>query len=145
MAASLATGVPLDGNLRRHAAHRVDTTPVTSLDQQLDIGLEEMPVHGDGGAVGKRQVLAITELLDEAEDVIPPAAVQSGRVVLQLKENLIHFKGRGQRLDEHRGANRAPGNAERILREVENAVPQARFAMALHLGQDKSKGLSHVP
>ena len=75
-------GVALDGDLGSHAAHGVDTAPVTGLDQQLDVRPEEVPVHGDGGAVGKRQVLAIAELLDEAEDVIPTAAVQACGVVL---------------------------------------------------------------
>ena len=38
-AASLAAGIVLDGDLRRHAAHRVDAAAVAGLDQQLGVGL----------------------------------------------------------------------------------------------------------
>src|ERR1700677_4445758 len=96
-----------------------------------------MPVHGNGGAIGERQIVAVTELFDEAENVIPTAAIQTCRVILQLKQNFIHFKRRRQCFDQYRGANRASGNAQRILGEVVYAVPQPGFAMALHLGQIK--------
>src|ERR1700677_2708754 len=96
-----------------------------------------MPIHSDGGAVRERQVVAVTELLDEAENVIPAAAIQTCRVILQLEQNLIHFKRRRQCFDQYRGADSATGNAQRILGEVEYAIPQPRFAMALHLGQIK--------
>src|SRR5580700_5948146 len=96
-----------------------------------------MAIHGNGGAIGKRKIVAVTELFDEAENVIPTAAIQTSGVILQLEENLIHFKRRRQCFDQYRSANRAPGNAQRILGEVEYAVPQPRFTMAFHLGQIK--------
>src|SRR5271168_1321417 len=96
-----------------------------------------MPVHRDRGAVGQSQIFAIAEFLDEVEDVIPSATVQAGGVVLQLEKNFIHLKGGGQSLDKHGSPDGAARNTERILREVEDAVPQACFQMALHLGKVK--------
>ena len=47
IAASLPSGVVLDRDLRRHAAHRVDAAPVAGLDQQLAVRAQEMAVHPD--------------------------------------------------------------------------------------------------
>ena len=77
----------------------------------------------------------IPEFLDEAEDVIPAAAVQSGGMIAQLVENLVHLERRGDGFDQHGGANRALGYPDVFLREHEHVVPQARFLVALHLRQ----------
>jgi hypothetical protein len=42
----------------------------------------------------------------------------------QLVQDLVHLEGRGQRLDEHRGLDRAAGDAEHVLREHEHVVPE---------------------
>ena len=75
------------------------------------------------------------ELLDDAEDVVPAAGVQPGGVVAQLVQDLVHLERGQDRLDQHRRADRAARNAERVLRGDEDVVPQARLAMALQLGQ----------
>ena len=74
------------------------------------------------------------EFLDEAEDVVPAAAVQACGVVLQLVENLVHLKGGEDGLDQHGRADRAAWNPQLVLREVEHVVPEACLEMALQLG-----------
>src|SRR5881394_3444993 len=76
-------GVPLDRNLRRHPAHRVNAAAMTGPDQQVDVGLEEVPVHRDARAIGQYKLRPAAELLDEAEDVVPAPAVESRRVLAQ--------------------------------------------------------------
>src|SRR2546430_15977324 len=68
--------VVADRDLGGHAAHRVRPAPVTGLDEQLHVGLEEVALHGHGGAVGQQELAPVPELLDEAEDVVPAAAVE---------------------------------------------------------------------
>src|SRR5437870_4611108 len=84
-------GVALDRNLRSHAAHRVDTAAVASVDQQVDIGLQEMTVHRHARPVGQYESRPAPEFLDEAEDVIPAPAVESRGVIAQLVEDFVHL------------------------------------------------------
>ena len=77
----------------------------------------------------------LVELLDDAEDVIPPPAVQAGRMVAQLVEDLVHFERGGDRLDEHRGANAAARNAQLVLGHQEHVVPEPGLQVAFHLGK----------
>ena len=94
-----------------------------------------MPLHGDQRAVRQHEVGPLAEFLDEAENVIPAAAVQAGRVLAQFVENFVHFERGENGLDQHGGADRAARNAQLVLREAEHIVPQARFEMAFHLRQ----------
>ena len=75
------------------------------------------------------------ELLDHAEDVVPASGVQPRRVLAQLVEDLVHLERGEDRLDQHGGADRAARDAERVLREHEDVVPEARLEMALQLRQ----------
>jgi hypothetical protein len=54
-------------------------------------------------------------------------------VVAQLVEDLLHLEGRGQRLDQDRGADRAVGHADGLLRDHEGVVPEARLEVGLEL------------
>ncbi len=56
-------------------------------------------------------------------------------MLAQFVEDLLHLVGRDDRLDQHRGLDRAAWQAERVLRGDEDVVPQARLEMALHLRQ----------
>src|SRR5882672_11919417 len=94
-----------------------------------------MPVHRHAPAVGEDAVRSVSELLDEAEDVVPAAAVQAGGVVLQLVENLVHLERGENRLDQDGRADRAAGDAELVLREVEHVIPETRLEVTLELGQ----------
>ena len=75
------------------------------------------------------------ELLDAREDVVPAPDVQAGGVVAQLPQDLVHLEGREQRLDQHRGADRALRHAQLVLRATEDVVPQPRLEVRLHLRQ----------
>ena len=47
----------------------------------------------------------------------------------------MHLEGGGDRLDQHRGADRPLGDAERVLGEDEDVVPEPRLQVALELRQ----------
>jgi hypothetical protein len=75
------------------------------------------------------------ELLDEAEDVVPPSGVEAGGVVPQLVEDLVHLEGGGDGLDQDSGLDRPPQEPEVLLGCEEDVVPQPRFEVALQLGE----------
>src|SRR5207244_2406707 len=86
---------------------------------------------------GRAELLPIPELLDDAEDVVPPARVEARGVVPEFVQDLLHLEGRRNRLDEGGGLHGADGNPEGLLREPEHLVPEASLQMALHLRQVK--------
>ena len=56
-------------------------------------------------------------------------------MVAQLVEDLVHLERREDRLDQHRRADRAARQAERVLGEREDVVPEPRLEVALELRQ----------
>ena len=58
--------------------------------------------HRDAPRSGRTALRSIREFLDETEDVIPAAAIQTGGVFAQLVENLVQFERRENRLDQAR-------------------------------------------
>ena len=73
--------------------------------------------------------------LDEAEDVVPAAAVEAGGVVAQLIEDLVHLEG------GEASSRSAPsplivprGRPRAFLRGDEDVVPQAGLQMVLDFG-----------
>src|SRR5579871_536335 len=131
----IGLGVVLDGNLRRHATHRMSTAPMAGGYQEFDIGSQKRLRHGDLGAVRQDALRAIAELFDVAEDVIPTAAVQAGGVLAQFPQDLVHFERGQNSLDEDRRLNGAAGDAKVVLRSQKYGVPQTRFVPALELRQ----------
>ena len=129
--------IVLHRNLRRHSAHRENVAPMTGLDAEQRIRAHEMRRHRDQRAIGEEEVGLVPKPFDAGKNVIPAAAVQPGGMFAQLVENFVHLKGGRDRLDQHRGADRALRNAELILRQLEDVVPDARFEMALHFRQVK--------
>ena len=70
-------GLAAVGDHGSHAAHGKRTTVVAGLDQKFGVGAHEGCCHGNLGAVRERERLAsITEVLDDAEEVVPAARVQ---------------------------------------------------------------------
>ena len=129
-------GVVLDRDLRRHPAHRVDVPAVAGLDEELDVGAEKRLVHRHLATIGEERGRLVRELLDVAEDVVPPAAVEAGRVLAELVEDLVHLERAGQGLDEFPVALMVPrGMPRRRLRVHEDVVPEARLRVRLHLRQ----------
>ena len=127
--------VILDGDLGGHTTHGVDLAAVAGLDEQLDVGVHERYGHGDGGTVRQHEVGVLAELLDDAEDVVPTATIEAGRVVAQLVDDLVHLEGGEDGLDQHGAADGASRDGQYVLGQVEDVVPQARLQMGLHLGQ----------
>src|SRR4029450_818498 len=74
-----------------------------------------------------------TELLDQAEEVVPPPGVQADDMVAELIQDLVHLKGREHGLDQDCRLD-APGRqAELLLGEVEDVVPEPGLAVVLEL------------
>jgi hypothetical protein len=66
----------------------VDTTSMAGLDEQAHVGVHEGRGHGDLGSVGKDELAVLAESLDDGEDVVPSAAVEAGRVLTELVDDL---------------------------------------------------------
>ena len=129
-------GIVLDRDLRGHAAHGVNAAAVAGLDAAASSRLRmKCAVMVTCARSGSTKSAWSPELLDEAEDVIPAAAVEAGGVVAQLVEDLVHLERGEDGLDQHGGADGAARDAELVLRADEDVVPEARFEVALHLGQ----------
>lgn len=138
---------------RAKTYHSVNTTAVASLDEQLHIGVHEWHSHGDIRAVGKDKVGVLAELLDEGEDVIPAAAVETGAVITQFIDNLhmlahgtkaswrvswthlIHLKRSSDGLNQNSRTDGPPGHADVVLSEVEDVIPESGLEVGLHLGE----------
>src|SRR5579884_631479 len=91
--------------------------------------------HCHLGLVGIDEFGMVAKLFDGTEDVVPTTTVQARRVLSQFIEDFVHLKGRQNRLNQHRGFNRACGNAEQLLGLNEDIIPETGFEMALQLGQ----------
>ena len=53
----------------------------------------------------------------------------------QLKENLIHFKGGGNGLDQHRGLDRAAGDSKLRLAHAQDVIPEPGLLVAFDFRQ----------
>ena len=62
---------------------------VARLDQELDVGIHERHGHCHGRPIGQDEARVSPELLDDAEDVVPASAIQTGTVVAQLEDDLV--------------------------------------------------------
>ena len=93
--------------------------------------------HGHVRTVGQDKLLVVAQTLDGGEDVVPAAAVEARRVVLELVQELVHLERGEDGLDQARRADGAARQAQLVLRQVERVVPQARLQVRLHLGQVK--------
>src|SRR5262245_18213008 len=85
-------GLALDRALCRHTAHGMNAAAMTGPNQQVDVRFQEVTIHRDACAVGQDELGAAAEFLDEAENVVPPAAVETRRMIPQLVEDLVHLK-----------------------------------------------------
>ena len=123
------------GDEGRHAANCVRAALVARLDHALGVGAHEGNGHRHLRAVGQDHALELAELLDDAEDVVPAPGIEARTMVAQLEKDFVHLHRAQDRLDEHRGAHRALGYPQRLLRMDEDVVPEARLMPALELGQ----------
>ena len=110
--------VVLDRDLRRHAAHREGAAAVAGLDQQLRVRAQEVRRHRHLLAVRQHEIRPAAEFLDEAEDVVPAAAVEPDDVVLQLVQDLVHLERGENGLDQHRDLDRLAARCRAWLRSA---------------------------
>src|SRR5438093_8192328 len=120
---------------RGHAADSVGPPTMARPHEQVRICPHEGYCQRHLGPIGQDELLPIPELLDDAEDVVPPARVEARGVVPEFVQDLLHLEGRRNRLDEGGGLHGADRDAEGLLREPEHLVPEAGLQMALHLRQ----------
>jgi hypothetical protein len=79
-------GVPPVRNECRHASDREAT--VTCGDEEIGVGPHHRCSHRDCGAIRENEIRTrVPERLDQAEQIVPAAGVESGRVVSQLKRS----------------------------------------------------------
>ena len=88
------------GHERGHPADGVGPTGVTGLDQQVGVRGHERRSHRDVAPVGQHVIGRIGEVLDHREDVVPAAGVQSGGVVAQFVQDLLHLERRRGGFDQ---------------------------------------------
>src|ERR1700676_4428362 len=115
---------------------------MASLDQQFDVGAQEMSGHGDAASIRQNHVRIIGEFLDIAENIVPASRVEARGVLSQLVEDFIHLESSQDRLDEDGGFDRSGLKTERLLRVYKHVIPQARFEVAFELRQIKIRPCS---
>ena len=119
----------LDRNLRSHATHGRRTAAVTCLHQPKCIGTHEWCGHGDLGAVGQAEIGVRSEFLDAGENVIPATDVQTGRMIAQFPQELVHLERGHHRLDQAGALDAAMTQAQFGLGLIEHIVPQPCLEM----------------
>ena len=127
--------ITLDRELCRHAAHGVGAATVAGLDQQAAIGTHQWLGHADITAIRQHHIAAVTEFLDDAEDVIPAPTIEANDVLAQLVENFVHLEGSCNRLNQHSHLDAAGWHAKGLLGVQEHFVPKARLKMVFQLRQ----------
>ena len=121
---------------RAHAADRVRPAFMAGADQQLGVRPHERNGHRDLLSVGHHEPLATAAVvLDDREDVVPAAGIQTGAVVAQLVQDFVHLERGRDGLDQDGGADCAVFDPEVLLREREHVVPQLRLEVRLELRQ----------
>ena len=126
-------GVAAGGDEGRHPAHREGAAVVAGLDEELAVRAHERHRHRHRAAIGEHHLGPVAELLDHAEDVVPAAGVQPGRVLAQLVEDLVHLERGQDRLDQDGRLDRSLRHTEPVLRPDEDVVPEARLEVRLEL------------
>ena len=124
-------GIAARGDKRSHAANRMRAAAMARAHEQLRVGVHKRHAHRHGRTVGQDRVLVGVELLDGAKDVVPTARIEAGRVVTQLVEDLLHLERCGERLDQHRCADRPLRDADGLLGNHESIVPEPGLKVRL--------------
>ena len=109
------------------------STLVAGLDEQLDICVHEGNCHSHSRSVGKNKVGVLAEAFDGVEDVVPATAVEAGRVVTELVDDLVHLEGSCDSLNQNSCANGTSSHANVVLGEVEGIIPKPGLEVGFHL------------
>jgi hypothetical protein len=122
-------------NVEVGSHHGMNTSAVACLNEKLHVSFHERHSHRYSAPVWQNKLAVVTELLDNAEDVIPSAAVEAGAVLSEFIDDLLHLERSKNGLNQHRTSDGTPRDAQRILGKVENIVPKTSFKMRFHLGE----------
>jgi len=96
---------------------------MAGLNQQIQVRLQEVPVHRDRAPVGQRETREIPEYFSEVENTIPASAIQAGRVVAQFIQDFVHLERAMNRFDQRRRPARSLWHATVRLSKDEHVVP----------------------
>ena len=128
-------GVVFDRNLRRHATHRRRISAMASFHQEQRVTTHKWAGHRDVITIGEYDIFVVAKFFNATENVVPAAAIQSRRMLAQLIQNFVHLEGSENGFDQHGRLDRALRDAEFLLGDGENIVPQTCFQMAFHFWQ----------
>ena len=106
---------------------------MTGLNELPDVCVHESNLHRDIRTVRQHSVKVCPPPFDEAEDVIPPSTIETARMLSQLEQDLFHLEGSGKGLDQDCSTDGSLRNADVVLGEGEDIVPEASLLVVLHL------------
>ena len=110
---------------------------MAGLNQQIRVGAQKRVAHDNALAVREQKPSRPPQTLDEAENVVPTAAVEPNNPPPESIQNLIHLKRRRERFNQDRGADGAGLEAEAGFGVFEDVVPEGGFVASLQLGEVK--------
>jgi hypothetical protein len=101
---------------------------VAGTNQKANICVHEWSLHCHAATIRENNALCLSApLFDEREDVVPTTTVETRRVLAQLKEDFVHLESSRESLYQDGSTNSAPRQANVVLREVDDVIPQPRI------------------
>src|SRR5699024_1700169 len=82
---------------------RMRSATVAGGDEAIGEGLHQRQIHRQALPVGQNVVAGVAQVLDHGEQVVPAGGFESGAVLAQLEEDLLHLEHRGDGLDVRGG------------------------------------------
>ena len=99
------------------------------------VRLHERLLHTDLAPIGENKRRIVIVHLNVTEDVVPPPAVEPGRVIPELIQNFLGLKNGRQGLNEAGGLHRPNRKTHGALSADKNIIPNSRLKVTLHLRQ----------
>jgi hypothetical protein len=99
------------------------------LNQKFAISLHEWDSHGDIRSVWENEIRVLAEFLDYTKHIIPPTAVKAGAMVTEFVDNLVHFEGGKNGLNQNSSPDCASRDGYGILRKIEYVIPETGLKM----------------
>ena len=132
--------VVLDRDRRRHPAHRMRPAAVAGGDQAQRISREEGAIHGHRRAVGDEPLGRPAEALDEAEDIVPAAAIEPDDMVLSAN-SISSISNAAGSVSISRVTRTVPrGRPSSLFGEGDHLAPPRRLARRPRAWADNNKG-----
>src|SRR5580700_9738434 len=91
--------------------------------------------HRDQGAIGENELRVVSKPFGAAKDIIPTPTIEARRMIAEFVQNLIHLKRGQDGFDKNCCPDRASGNAQFVLSQVKDVVPEPGFKVAFHFWQ----------